>query len=148
MNANQRDLFLWLWSRRRKPGREAIALRGALIGALGAVLFTLIMSPGAPSGVHSYDVGGQLFGALGEHLRMLALAVPAFAGIGWFGARNVYVQQEKMYQALLAQGAHVPEEKPTMTLADRGPALAVAIAVVIIAGFIVTLIVMASMGAL
>lgn len=148
MNPRQRDLFLWLWSRRRKPGREAIALRGAVIGALGAVLFTLIMSPGAPAGVHAYDIGGQLFGALGEHVRMLALAVPAFAGIGWFGARNVYVQQEKMYQALLAQGAQPPAEKPTMTLADRGPALAVAVAVIIIAGFIITLIVMYGMGAL
>lgn len=148
MNERQRDLFLWLWSRRRKPGREAISLRGALIGAAGALLFTLIMSPGAPADIPAYNTWGRMVGAVGEHLRMLALAVPAFAGIGWLGARNVYVQQEKMYQALLASGAQPPEEKPRLTFADRGPALAVAAAVIIIAGFVITLIVMHGMGAL
>lgn len=148
MNERQRDLFLWLWSRRRKPGRETIALRGALIGAAGALLFTLLMSPGAPGDVPAYNAWGRMFGAVGEHLRMLALAVPAFAGIGWLGARNVYVQQEKMYQALLAGGARVPEAKPHMQLADRGPAIAVGIAVLVIAGFVIALFVMHGMGAL
>jgi len=148
MNPRQRDLFLWVWSRRRKPGRAAIALRGLLIGALGGVLFTLIMSPGAPSGTPAYDAAGQLFGALGEYWRMLLLAAPAFGFIGWIGADRVFVQQERMYQAMLEAGAKVPEQKPVMQMSDRGPAIAVGVAVVIIAGFIITLMVMASTGAL
>ena len=139
MNERQRDLFLWVWSQRRKPGQTAIGLRGAGIGALGGVLFTLLMSPGAPSSVHAYDVGGQLFGAIGEQLRMLALAVPAFGAIGWFGANRVYASQEAMYQAILQSGARVPDQKPEMQMSDRGPAIAVGIATAIIAVFIAVL---------
>lgn len=139
MNERQRDLFLWVWSRRRKPGQTAIGLRGAAIGALGGVLFTLLISPGAPSSVHSYDVGGQLFGAIGEHLRMLALAVPAFGAIGWFGANRIYASQEAMYQAILQSGARIPEQKPEMQMSDRGPAIAAGIAAAIIAIFIAVL---------
>ncbi len=139
MNERQRDLFLWAWSRRRKPGQAAIALRGAVIGAMGGLLFTLMMSPGAPSGVHAYDVGGQLFGALSEHLRMLALAVPAFGAIGWFGANRLFASQEAMYQAMLQSGARAPEQKPRMEMADRWPAVAVGVAAAIIATFIIVL---------
>jgi len=148
MNPRQRDLFLWVWSRRRKPGRAAIGLRGLIIGVLGGVLFTLIMSPGAPASVPAYDAWGRMFGAVSEHWRMLLLAVPAFGFIGWMGADRIFVQQERMYQALLKQGAKPPEQKPVMQMSDRGPAIAVGIAFVVIAGFIITLIVMASTGAL
>ncbi|MGE0596038.1 MAG: hypothetical protein AB7P07_06720 [Hyphomonadaceae bacterium] len=136
MNERQRDLFLWVWSRRRAPGQAQVALRGALIGALGGVLFTLIMAPGAGPGVHAYDTAGQLFGRLSEGWRMLAMAAPAFAALGWFGAGRVYASQEATYQAMLANGAHVPTQKPQMRLADRGPALAVGVAALLIAGFI------------
>lgn len=139
MNERQRDLFLWVWSRRRKPGQNAIALRGGIIGALGGVVFTLLMSPGAPSSVHSYDTGGQLFGALFEHLRMMAMAVPAFGAIGWLGASRVYASQEAMYQAILQSGVQAPTQKPQMQMADRGPAIAVGIAAAIIAIFIIGL---------
>lgn len=142
MNERQRDLFLWVWSRRRKPGQAAIGMRGALIGAAGGVLFTLLMSPGAPANVHSYDTGGQLFGALFEHLRMLALAVPAFAGIGWLLTNRIYASQEAMYQTMLQGGARVPERKPRMDMADRWPAIAVGVAAALIAIFIATLFVM------
>lgn len=142
MNERQRDLFLWVWSRRRKPGQTAIALRGAIVGALGGLAFTLLMSPGAPSSVHAYDVGGQLFGALFENLRMLALAVPAFGAIGWFGANRVYASQEAMYQAMLAGGATVPAQKPQMEAADRWPAIAVGVVAAIILTFIIVLFVM------
>jgi hypothetical protein len=148
MNPCQRDLFLWLWSRRRKPGRAAIGVRGLIIGILGGVLFTLILSPGAAPGTHAYDFGGQVFGALSEHWRMLMLAVPAFGFIGWIGADRVFVQQERMYQSLLKFGAKVPAEKPVMQMGDRGPAIAAGIAATVIAGFIIVLIVMASTGAL
>jgi len=148
MNPRQRDLFLWVWSRRRRPGRAAIALRGLVIGVLGGVLFTLIMSPGAPANVPAYDAWGRLFGALSEHWRMLVLAAPAFGFIGWMGADRLFVQQERMYQSLLKAGAKVPEAKPVLQIADRGPAIAVGVAVAVIAGFIIVLIAMARTGAL
>lgn len=72
----------------------------------------------------------------------------AFGIIGWIGADRIFVQQERMYQSLLKAGAKVPEQKPVMQMRDRGPAIAVAIAAAVIAGFIITLIVMASTGAL
>lgn len=136
MNERQRDLFLWVWSRRRKPGMAAIGLRGAGIGALGGLLFAFMLSPG--SSAPAYDVIGQLT----PMVKVIALAVPAFAFLGWLGATRIYASQEAMYQSMLANGAQVPAEKPVMQLSDRGPALAVAIAFAIIAGFIVVLFVL------
>lgn len=137
MNERQRDLFLYLWSRRRTPGIEAIALRGALIGAAGGILFAVIML-----GQMSFT-GDNAFSALLERGgALLGLSIPAFAFIGWIGARRVYASQEMMYQAMLQSGARVPEQKPVMQPGDRGPAIAVGIAVAVIAGFILVLFVM------
>ena len=144
MNERQRDLFLYLWSQRRKPGRNAILMRGLLVGALGGVLFALILNPGAPVGVMPYDWIGQMM----PKLQVLAMAVPAFAAIGYVGARRVWGAQEGMYVRLLDSGARVPERKPEMQLADRWPALMVGATVVIIVGFIGTLFFMASTGRL
>ena len=58
------------------------------------------------------------------------------------GGLAFFAAQEAQYQALLQAGARVPDQKPEMQLADRGPALAVGIAVAVIAAFIVTLFVM------
>ena len=132
MNERQRDLFLWQWSRRRSPGKLAITLRGAAIGALGGVLFGLLLAPGPAPGVHAYDFLGQLLSGL----KVYALAIPTFAAMGWSGARRVFVTHEAQYQSLLAAGARVPEQKPVLQMRDRGPAVAVAITVVVIAGFI------------
>ena len=144
MNDRQRDLFLYQWSRRRAPGGARIALRGAVIGALGGLAFAIVLlQDGAqPPGVHAYDTAGQIRSAL----TLLGLSVPAFAGIGWVGARRVWTANEAMYQAILASGARVPDRKPVLTLADRGPMLAVAITALGIAGFIAYLIWAAGTG--
>jgi hypothetical protein len=144
MNDRQRDLFLYQWSRRRAPGGARIALRGALIGALGGLAFAVVLlQDGAHTpGVHAYDTAGQIRSAL----TLLGLSVPAFAGIGWIGARRVWTANEAIYQAIVASGARVPREKPVLTLGDRGPMLAVAVTVVVIAGFIGYLIWAASTG--
>jgi hypothetical protein len=92
--------------------------------------------------VHAYDTAGQIRSAL----TLLCLSVPAFAGIGWIGARRVWTANEAMYHAIVASGARVPHEKPVLRLADRGPMLAVAVTVVVIAGFIAYLIWAASTG--
>ena len=86
-------------------------------------------------GVAAYDFAGQIESVL----RLLALSVPAFAAIGLAGVRRVWTSQERMYQSLLAAGARAPDQKPVLRMVDRGPMLAVAIVVVVIAGFILYL---------
>ena len=113
----------------------AIGLRGAGIGALGGLLFAFLLAPG--SDAPAYDIIGQL----APMARVITLAVPAFALIGWLGANRIYASQEAMYRQMLQSGARVPDEKPVMQPGDRGPAVAVGIAVAIIAGFIIFLIV-------
>jgi hypothetical protein len=127
VNERQRDLFLWLWAERRKPGQAAIAMRGALIGALGGIVFAWMLMPSSGSFMAQLERGGAL----------LLLSIPAFAWIGFLGANRVWVAQEEMYQSMLAQGARVPDQKPVMQMRDRGPAIAVAIAVAVIVGFII-----------
>ena len=144
MNERQRDLFLYQWSRRRAPGGARIALRGAVIGAVGGLAFAaILLQDGAHTpGVHAYDAAGQIRSAL----TLLGLSVPAFAFIGWTGARRVWNANETMYRSMVDSGARVPERKPVLTLADRGPMLAVAITVLVIAGFIAYLIWAANTG--
>src|SRR5262245_10081506 len=125
MNERQRDLFLWLWSRRRKPGRGAIALRGLTIGALGGVAFALFMMTNVDSGGRTGVAG--LLAAIERGGMVLLLAVALFAALGYALANRVFAAQERMYQSMLAAGARVPDEKPVMTPGDRGPAVAVAV---------------------
>lgn len=125
MNERQRDLFLYVWSKRRTPGQMAVSLRGALIGALGGLAFAAIMAGGIDP-AQLVTRGGTL----------LLMSVGAFAGIGFFLSNRVFASQETMYQNMLAHGAQVPAEKPVMQGADRWPAIAVGVAVAVIAGFI------------
>jgi hypothetical protein len=144
VNERQRDLFLYLWSRRRSPGRARILARGAVVGALGGVAFAMIMAHGGAHTPGADDTAGQLRSVV----RLLVLSVPAFAGIGLADANRVWTSQERMYQSLLAAGARVPDRKPVMTMRDRGPAIAVAIVAVVIAGFIAALFWASSTGRL
>jgi hypothetical protein len=134
VNARQRDLFLYQWSRRRRPGRVRRLLASAVVGGLGGVAFAwALYSAGARTpGVHAYDTAGQI----GSLLQLLLLAVPAFAAIALATADRVWRSHEGMYRNLLASGAQVPERKPDLTIGDRGPAIAVATAVVVIAALI------------
>jgi len=125
VNERQRDLFLYVWSKRRTPGQMAVSLRGALIGALGGLAFAAIMAGGIDP-AQLVTRGGTL----------LLMSVGAFAGIGFFLSNRVFASQETMYQNMLAHGAQVPAEKPVMQGADRWPAIAVGVAVAVIAGFI------------
>jgi len=133
----QRDLFLYQWSRRRAPGKVRICLRGALIGGLGGLVFALVMANGSHTpGVPAYDIAGQIRTLLRTLLQLVALSVPAFAGIGFANARRVWVSHEAMYQSMLQAGARVPEQKPVLTVRERGPMIAVVVTVVVIAGLI------------
>jgi hypothetical protein len=144
VNERQRDLFLYQWSRRRAPGATRVALRGAVIGAIGGLVFAaILLQDGAHTpGVHASDTAGQI----GSALTLLGLSVPAFASIGWIGARRVWAANETMFRAMVDSGARIPDEKPALRLADRGPLLAVAITVAVIAGFIAYLIWAANTG--
>jgi hypothetical protein len=139
MNERQRDLFLWLWSRRRLPGQTAIGLRGAAIGALGGVVFAFILLGESGAAHGAYTGLSAIIPVIERGGLMLALAVPAFAVLGFLLANRVFASQEAMYQSLLAAGARVPERKPDMQPGDRGPAIAVGVAAALIAGFIIVL---------
>jgi hypothetical protein len=136
VNERQRDLFLWLWSQRRKPGQQAIALRGAAIGALGGVVFALILGNNGAIDRGSYTGLSIIIPIIERGGMLLLMSVGAFGLIGFVLANRVFAAQEAMYQSLLATGARVPDAKPRMQPGDRGPALAVAIAAAAIAVFI------------
>ena len=137
MNDRQRDLFLWLWSRRRKPGRVAIALRGAVIGAVGGAVFAGIMLGAiGKGGTHSSEA---FLASLKDAGLLFGLSIPTFAAMGFALAHRVFSTQEAMFQSLLRDGARVPDEKPVLTTRDRGPAIAVGIVVAVIVAFIVIL---------
>lgn len=121
MNERQRDLFLYVWSKRRTAGQMAVGLRGLIIGAIGGLVFTFALASAA---------------GFGTFLNILFPALGAFAGIGFLGATRVYAAQEQQYQTILARGAQVPTQKPAMQPGDRWPAIAVGIAVAVIIGFI------------
>ncbi|HWT16229.1 MAG TPA: hypothetical protein VN581_10635 [Patescibacteria group bacterium] len=133
MNERQRDMFLWQWSRRRVVGPLAVALGGALVGAAGGVVFALILF--GDFGTDNGSVAAFL-ALLEQGAAALVLAVPAFAGIGCLGASRVFAANEAMYQSMIKSGARVPEHPPQLRAGDRGPAIAVAVAMAMIVAFI------------
>lgn len=139
MNERQRDLFLYVWSRRRKRGQAAVSLIGAGIGAAGGVIFTVMLLSAGGVDRGSYTGLSAIIPILTQGAAMLAMAVPAFGFLGFVGANRIFASQEAMYQSMLAAGAQVPSQKPVMQPGDRGPAIAVAIAVGVIAIFIIVL---------
>lgn len=139
MNDRQRDLFLWIWSRRRKPGRMAIAMRGAAVGALGGLVFAMVMASGiGKGGNHSL---AAFMASLKDAGKLFALSIPAFGVMGFALAWRVFSTQEAMYQKILRSGAQVPEQKPILSTGDRWPAILVGIVVAVIAVFIIVLII-------
>lgn len=150
MNEKQRDLFLWVWSRRRARGRLNAAIAGGLIGAFGGVLFTAIFFwlptlQGETAGTLNTSSMPPFLAGVANSMKpnefVLLLAALGFAAMGFVLAYSVYAAQEAQFQTLLAQGAKVPEAKPQLTAADRGPLLAVIATIVLIAGFIAFLII-------
>lgn len=139
MNERQRDMFLWQWSRRRTRGHTTVALRGAAIGAAGGLAFAVILGSGF--GGNGPRDTAWLLQTLGQWAKLLVLAVPSFAWIGYLGASRVFRAHEAMYQAILQRGAQVPAHAPTLTRADRGPAIAVGVAVALIAGLVLAAII-------
>lgn len=137
MNERQRDLFLYLWSERRKPGQAQIALRGAIIGAIGGFAFAAILFSDIGAGARgSYTGLSAIIPIIERGGLLLVLSIGAFGFIGFMLANRVFAAQEAMYQSMLATGAQIPAQKPVMQGADRWPAIAVGVAVAVIVGFI------------
>jgi hypothetical protein len=139
MNERQRDLFLYVWSRRRQRGQMNVSLMGAGLGALGGLVFALILGSDMSVDRGSYTGLSAIIPMIEQGGRLLLMSIGAFGAIGFIGANRVYASQEAMYQSILATGARVPEQKPVMQPGDRGPAIAVAIAFGVIAVFIIVL---------
>jgi len=150
MNQRQRDLFLWIWSRRRTRGRLNIALIGAGIGALGGLGFTLLFFwlptlAGQSIGTLDTSEMAPFLAAIADRLGpqgFVALAATlAFGGMGLFMADRVYSLNERQYQALLDAGASIPATKPMLTVADRAPMFAVLAVFAAIAIFLIVMLV-------
>lgn len=139
MNARQRDLFLWQWSKRRQIGAKASGWRGSLIGATGGLVFALIL--GSNFGGSTPHDSAWLLRMIGLWGKLLMLSVPSFALIGYLGATRVFRAQEAMFQNLLTDGAQIPTQAPNLSLADRGPAIAVGVAVGLMSALILAAIV-------
>ncbi len=135
MNERQRDLFLYVWSKRRGVGQGAVALRGFGVGALGGLVFALMLSGGQTLEYRGGAFSG-LVSVIGSSGLLLLLSIVGFGLLGLFLANRVFASQEAQYQSILATGAVVPTQKPAMQGADRWPMIAVGIAVAVIAGFI------------
>lgn len=136
MNARQRDLFLWQWSKRRRVGRTGVALRGALIGATGGLLFALILGSGMGSdGPRGFP---WLLEAIGRWAALIAMSVPSFAALASALAVRVFRSHEQMYQAILRGGVVLPEQAPVVQWSDRGPAIAVVVAALLIGALVLT----------
>jgi hypothetical protein len=140
MNPNRRDLFLWQWSRRRGIGGSGAALRGALIGAAGGLVFALVL------GLDMNSSGPRGFPWLLERISQLVLlvgvSVPAFAAPACFFAWRIFRTNEAIYHGLLQGGAAVPlQEPPPLAWSERGPAIAVAVAMLLIGALVLTAII-------
>ncbi len=140
MNERQRDLFLWQWSRRRRIGQTGAVIRGLLIGAAAGLVFAVVMGLGLGEGDNRSTAA--VLDALRGWVLMLGLAVPAFAGLMAGIAGRVYASHEALYQDLLRRGARVPETRPRLQAGDRGPQIAVYVAVAILVGLVIAALVL------
>ncbi|HYD87222.1 MAG TPA: hypothetical protein VEA80_07095 [Vitreimonas sp.] len=133
MNQRQQAMFLWDWARKRRRGRLAVALVGAGIGAIGGLVFALLMLYAMTSNGGAFYVdeeeAGPILGAVARTLGptgfLFVLSLPAFAGLGAFLAQRVWGWNDYRYHSLLEAGAIVPPEKPAMTAKERAAKWAV-----------------------
>lgn len=132
MNPNQRDHFLWTWSRQRKRGRLFVLAFGAGIGALGGVAFGAIMLY-AMGGPGNFSFNEDEFSPwllafanlIGPTAFLFLCGILAFGLVGAIVSDRVWRMQENLYHSLAAQGARMPVTKPTLRAKDRWPHLAV-----------------------
>lgn len=128
---------MWEWTQRRTQNRARILWRGAIIGAVGGLLFATLMlyamtRDGASFGINE-DATGPILGAIANALGptgfLFFLSVPAFTALGAWLSGRIWQMMERRYQLLLESGERVPLEAPFQSAKDR------AVKWAIIAGF-------------
>lgn len=118
---------MWEWSQRRTQSRARILWRGAIIGALGGLLFAALMLYGMTRGGATFgineDATGPVLGAIANAIGptgfLFFVSVPAFASLGAWLAGRVWVMMERRYQLLLQAGERLPLEAPFLSAKDR-----------------------------
>ncbi len=147
MNDRQRDLFLWQWSTLRQRGLGHVTLLGTLVGAIGGLVFALVMMDMADV-PHRHGLSSLLtvVDVIERSFRWVALSIPPFAVIGMATAYRSFSRNELMYQLLLKGGARVPDQKPILLPGDRWPLYLVIATVVVLIGLVVTLWVVVGTG--
>lgn len=118
---------MWGWTRKRTQSRAKVLWRGAIIGAVGGLLFATLllyaMTRGGASFGVSEDATGPILGAIANVLGptgfLFFLSVPAFAGLGAWLAGRVWEMMERRYQLLLQAGERVPLDEPILSANDR-----------------------------
>jgi hypothetical protein len=127
------EAFLWEWTQRRRYGRLGVLMLGLAIGAIGGLVFALLMLWGMTMNGASFRLNedemspfmlwlGRLLGPTGF---LFAVSIPAFAGLGALLSFRVWDMVEYRYRSLLDAGARVPDRRPQLTLKQRIPAIIV-----------------------
>lgn len=121
--------FLYEWGVRRAKGMPKVLLLGAVIGALGGLVFGAIFWAASPNLSLNEDELAPfmlLFArAVGPVPFLFSLALPAFAGLGAFLAYTAWNWMEARYHALIEAGVRPATQKPVYSLKDRAPGLIV-----------------------
>ena len=115
------------WTRRRTQSRASVLWRGAIIGALGGVLFATLMLYGMTRGGATFEINedatGPILGGIASMLGptgfLFFLSVPAFTGLGAWLSGRVWQMMEERYQLLLQAGERVPLDDPPPSAQDR-----------------------------
>jgi hypothetical protein len=127
------EAFLWEWTQRRRYGRLGVLMLGLAIGAIGGLVFAILMLWGMTMNGASFSLNedemwpfmlwlGRLLGPTGF---LFAVSIPAFAGLGAILSFRVWDMVEHRYHSLLNTGARVPDERPLLTLRERIPTIIV-----------------------
>jgi|GEM_PF-2150757 len=127
MSEREQDFFLWNWTRRRSRGLSRTLLIGAGVGAIGGLVFALLMLYGMTASGGSFYVdeeeAGPILGAIARALGptgfLFFLSIPAFAGLGAFLSHFVWGRMERRYHFLIEHGARMPADRPVMTRKER-----------------------------
>jgi hypothetical protein len=132
MKEHEQAAFLWQWTERRRIGKRGALLFGLGIGALGGLLFAVLMLYAMTANGGTFEVSDDvapffrwLADLLGPTGFLFVVAIPPFALLGAFLANRVWGMLDSRYVALIDAGVRIPDTKPRWSLKDRAPALAV-----------------------
>jgi len=149
MNERQQNAFLWSWNQRRKRGQGHSILFGAGIGAIGGLLFALLMLYAMTANGGGFRVdeeeAGPILGAIARLLGptgfLFFLSIPAFAGLGALLSSRVWGMMEHRYHNLINAGFQLPTTPVKLTLKEQRGGLIVLGALVLLALFVLVMVI-------